>query len=98
MLGEQLPGTLSEYVVVPEPNLVIIPTLPTPLTWAEAAAFSLVTLTAWRMVVTRARVAPGETVLIWGGGRGVSFSSLRIPNLKGPPLIVTSSYHRKPAQ
>ena len=98
MLGEQLPGTLAEYVVVPEPNLVIIPTLPTPLTWAEAAAFSLVTLTAWRMVVTRARVAPGETVLIWGVGGGVSLSALRIAKLKGARVIVTSSDDGKLAE
>jgi NADPH:quinone reductase-like Zn-dependent oxidoreductase len=98
MLGEHLPGTLAEYVVVPEPNLVIIPTLPTPLTWAEAAAFSLVTLTAWRMVVTRARVAPGETVLIWGVGGGVSLSALRIAKLKGARVIVTSSDDGKLAE
>jgi NADPH:quinone reductase-like Zn-dependent oxidoreductase len=98
MLGEQLPGTLAEYVVVPEPNLVIIPTLPTPLTWAEAAAFSLVTLTAWRMVVTRARVAPGETVLIWGVGGGVSLTALRIAKLKGARVIVTSSDDGKLAE
>jgi NADPH:quinone reductase-like Zn-dependent oxidoreductase len=98
MLGEHLPGTLAEYVVVPEPNLVIIPTLPTPLTWAEAAAFSLVTLTAWRMVVTRARVAPGETVLIWGAGGGVSLSALRIAKLKGARVIVTSSDDGKLAE
>jgi NADPH:quinone reductase-like Zn-dependent oxidoreductase len=98
MLGEHLPGTLAEYVVVPEPNLVIIPTLSTPLTWAEAAAFSLVTLTAWRMVVTRARVAPGETVLIWGVGGGVSLSALRIAKLKGARVIVTSSDDGKLAE
>jgi NADPH:quinone reductase-like Zn-dependent oxidoreductase len=91
MLGEHLPGTLAEQVVVPEQNLAIIPTLATPLTWAEAAAFSLVTLTAWRMVVTRARVAPEETVLIWGIGGGVSLSALRIAKLKGARVIVTSS-------
>ncbi len=98
MLGEHRPGTLAEYVVVPEPNLVIIPTLPTPLTWAEAAAFSLVTLTAWRMVVTRARVAPGETVLIWGVGGGVSLTALRIAKLKGARVIVTSSDDGKLAE
>src|SRR5213595_1779524 len=60
ILGEHLPGTIAPYVVVPEQNLAIIPTLPTSLRWAEAAAFSLVTLTAWRMVVTRAQLAAGE--------------------------------------
>lgn len=98
MLGEHHPGTLAQYVVVPEPNLAIIPTLSTPLTWAEAAAFSLVTLTAWRMVVTRARVAPGETVLIWGVGGGVSLTALRIAKLKGARVIVTSSDDLKLAE
>jgi NADPH:quinone reductase-like Zn-dependent oxidoreductase len=98
MLGEHVPGTLAEYVVVPEPNLAVIPTLSPPLTWAEAAAFSLVTLTAWRMVVTRARVAPGETVLIWGVGGGVSSTALRIAKLKGARVIVTSSDDAKLAE
>ncbi|HYK83576.1 MAG TPA: zinc-binding dehydrogenase [Gemmatimonadales bacterium] len=95
MLGEHLPGTLAESVVVPEHNVAIIPTLPTPLTWAEAAAFSLVTLTAWRMVVTRARVQPGETVLIWGIGSGVSLAALQIAKLRGARTIVTSSSDAK---
>src|SRR6266550_1574868 len=60
ILGEHLPGSLAPYVIVPEQNTAIIPTLPKPLTWAEAATFSLVTLTAWRMVVTRAQLRPGE--------------------------------------
>src|SRR5881628_1141022 len=51
ILGEHLPGTLAQAIVVPEQNVAVIPTLPMPLTWAEAAAFSLVTLTAWRMIV-----------------------------------------------
>ncbi len=91
ILGEHLPGTMAQYVVVPEQNVAIIPTLATPLTWAEAAAFSLVTLTAWRMVVTRAQVVAGETVLIWGIGGGVALAALRIAKLKGARVIVTSS-------
>lgn len=91
ILGEHRPGTLAEYVVVPEQNLAIIPTLPTPLTWPEAAAFSLVTLTAWRMVVSRAQLRPGETVLIWGIGGGVALAALQIAKLKGARVIVTSS-------
>lgn len=98
MLGEHRPGTLAEYVVVPEQNLAIIPPLSTPLSWAEAAAFSLVTLTAWRMVVTRARLLPGETVLIWGIGGGVAIAALRIAKLKGARVIVTSSSDAKLAE
>jgi NADPH:quinone reductase-like Zn-dependent oxidoreductase len=95
ILGEHLPGTLAQYVVVPEQNVATIPTLPTPLTWAEAAAFSLVTLTAWRMVVTRAQLVAGETVLIWGAGGGVALAALRIAKLKGARVIVTSSSDAK---
>jgi len=95
ILGEHLPGTLAQAIVVPEQNVAVIPTLPTPLTWAEAAAFSLVTLTAWRMLVTRAQVRPGETVLVWGIGGGVSLAALKIAKLKGARVIVTSSSDAK---
>ena len=95
ILGEHRPGTLAQYVNVPEQNTAIIPTLPKPLTWTEAAGFSLVTLTAWRMVVTRAQVRPGETVLVWGIGGGVSLAALRLAKLKGASVIVTSSSDAK---
>lgn len=95
LLGEHLPGTLAEAIILPEPNVAVIPTLPKPLSWAEAAAFSLVTLTAWRMVVTRARVQPGETVLVWGIGGGASLAAMRIAKLKGARVIVTSSSDAK---
>ncbi len=95
LLGEHLPGTLAESVVVPEANVAVIPTLPNPLSWAEAAAFSLVTLTAWRMLVTRARVQAGETVLVWGIGGGASLAAMRIAKLKGARVIVTSSSDAK---
>jgi NADPH:quinone reductase-like Zn-dependent oxidoreductase len=98
LLGEHLPGTLAEYVVVPEPNVLPVPTPPPPhaeLTWPEAAAFSLATITAWRMLVTRARLRPGERVLIWGVGGGVSSTALRIAKLHGAFVIVTSSSDEK---
>lgn len=95
LLGEHLPGTLAESVVVPEANVAVIPNLPNPLSWAEAAAFSLVTLTAWRMVVTRARVQAGETVLVWGIGGGASLAAMRIAKLRSARVIVTSSSDAK---
>jgi len=91
LLGEHLPGSMAELVTVPAHNLASIPTLPRELTWAEAAAFSLVTLTAWRMLVTRARVKPGDWVLVWGIGGGVSLTALRIAKLQGARVIATSS-------
>lgn len=91
LLGEHLPGTLAELVTVPAHNVAPIPALSPELTWAEAAAFSLVTLTAWRMVVTRAQLKAGETALVWGIGGGVSLAAMRIAKLLGARVIVTSS-------
>ena len=88
LLGEHLPGTMADFVNVPEHNLA---NLPNGLSWPEAAAFSLVTLTAWRMIVTRAQVQAGETVLVWGIGGGVALAALRIAKLRGARVLVTSS-------
>jgi NADPH:quinone reductase-like Zn-dependent oxidoreductase len=91
ILGEHLPGTLAELVTIPAQNVARIPDTAPQLTWAEAAAFSLVTLTAWRMVMTRAQLKAGETALIWGIGGGVSLTAMRIAKLVGARTIVTSS-------
>jgi NADPH:quinone reductase-like Zn-dependent oxidoreductase len=95
LLGEHVPGTLAEYVVVPERNIAVVPPLEPALSWAEAAAFSLVTLTAWRMIVTRAAVAAGEWVLVWGVGGGVALAAMRVAKLRGARVIATSSSDAK---
>src|SRR6266545_1030462 len=95
LLGEHLPGTMAQLVTLPAHNVARMPVLSPELTWAEGAAFSLVTLTAWRMVVTRAQLQAGETVLIWGIGGGVSLAALRIAKLLGARAIVTSSHDAK---
>jgi len=95
LLGEHLPGTMAELVTLPAHNVARVPAVSPELTWAEAAAFSLVTLTAWRMVVTRAQLKAGETLLIWGIGGGVSLAALRIAKLLGARVIVTSSHDAK---
>jgi NADPH:quinone reductase-like Zn-dependent oxidoreductase len=95
LLGEHLPGTVAELVTVPAHNVAQIPVLLPVLGFAEAAAFSLVTLTAWRMVVTRAQLKQDEAVLIWGIGGGVSLAALRIAKLLGARAIVTSSSDAK---
>jgi len=95
LLGEHLPGTMAELATVPVTNVALVPALSPEVSWAEAAAFSLVTLTAWRMVATRAQVKPGEMVLVWGIGGGVSLAAMRIAKLRGAKVIVTSSSDAK---
>jgi NADPH:quinone reductase-like Zn-dependent oxidoreductase len=95
ILGEHRPGTLAELVTLPARNCAPLPIATPELGWAEAAAFSLVTLTAWRMVATRARVRAGETVLVWGIGGGVSLTAMRIAKLLGATVFVTSSSDAK---
>jgi NADPH:quinone reductase-like Zn-dependent oxidoreductase len=88
ILGEHFPGTIAECVVVPESNVRVIPDTMSP---EDAAAFTLATLTAWRMIVTRARVQPGEDVLIWGIGGGVALAALQICRDIGARTWVVSS-------
>jgi NADPH:quinone reductase-like Zn-dependent oxidoreductase len=92
LLGEHLPGTIADFIVVPAANVRVIPA---GIGWDVAAAFTLATLTAWRMVVTRARVEPGEDVLIWGIGGGVALAALQIVKLMGARAWVTSSSAKK---
>lgn len=92
VLGEDRPGTVAEYIVVPAVNLRAIPAAIEP---AVAAAFPLATLTAWRMVHTRARVQPGERVLIWGIGGGVALAALQICKQLGAEVWVTSGSDAK---
>jgi NADPH:quinone reductase-like Zn-dependent oxidoreductase len=88
LLGEHMPGTAAEEIVIPARN---VQPIHGDWSWAEAAAFSLATLTAWRMLATRARLQPGETVLIWGIGGGVAVAALQIAHFLGARVAVTSS-------
>mgnify|MGYP005841548623 CR=1 FL=1 len=87
ILGEHCAGTFAEYVKVPATSLA---RRPHHMSWAEAAAFPLTFLTAWRMLVTRARLRTGETVLIHGIGGGVAQAALAIAVQLGARAIVTS--------
>lgn len=92
ILGEQYPGTLAEYVTVPARNARSIPR-DKPI--ESAGAFTLSALTAWRMVVTRARVKKGDNVLIWGIGGGVALAALEIVRRIGATAWVTSHSDEK---
>ena len=87
ILGRDVRGTMAEYVVVPAGNVIPIPP---GLSVVEAAAAPLVTMTAWRMLVTQAAVRPGERVLIVGAGGGVATAALQIAKLLGATVYVTT--------
>ncbi|MDQ2664714.1 MAG: zinc-binding dehydrogenase [Gemmatimonadota bacterium] len=88
ILGEHRPGTMAEYIVVPATN---VRRIPPEADVAEAAAFTLATLTAYRMLVTRAKLQRGERVLIWGIGGGVAVACLQIAKQIGAHVTVTSA-------
>jgi len=69
--------------------------VPEGVSWETAAAFPLATLTAWRMVVTRAQVRPEDTVLIWGIGGGVALAALQLVKRIGAKAWVTSGSDAK---
>ena len=87
LLGEHRDGTFAQYVTVPARNA-----LPLPEGWsfAEGAALGVNHLTAWRMLVTQARLKAWETVLVFGIGGGVSLAGLQIAKALGARVIVTS--------
>ncbi len=92
ILGEHVDGTLAQFVCVPARMLARVPE---GWDWAQAAAFPLAGLTAWRMVMGRAKVRLGETVLIHGIGGGVSLMALQIAKAAGAIVFVTSSSEEK---
>ena len=87
ILGEHFPGTMAELVVVPATNVLPVREQTDE---SEAAAFTLATLTAYRMLVTRAHLRANERVLIWGIGGGVALACLQIAKLIGAHVTVTS--------
>jgi len=95
VIGEHGDGTNAQLISVPATNVYPIPD---DLSFEEAAAFPLVFETAYRMLVTRAGLQPGEWVLLWGIGSGVSTAGLAIARALGARTIVTSSSDAKLAR
>lgn len=92
ILGMPEDGTFAERIRIPAVNLH---PKPAHLTFDEAAALPLAGLTAFRSVVTRAKVQPGETVLVTGIGGGVALFAMQIAVRLGARVIVTSSSDEK---
>ncbi|MSR70153.1 MAG: hypothetical protein EXS17_07400 [Phycisphaerales bacterium] len=91
MIGEHTPGTMAEFFVAPAINVLDIGEADP----VQAAAFGLTHLTAWRMLVTRAHLQPGMTVLVTGIGGGVAVALLNIAKHFGCDVIVTSRHQSK---
>lgn len=92
ILGSQIHGGYAEHVRCPTANVIA---LPDGVSFEEAAAFPLVFLTAWRMLVTRARVRLGEDVLVWAAGSGVGMAAVQIAKLFGARVIATAGSDAK---
>jgi NADPH:quinone reductase-like Zn-dependent oxidoreductase len=92
ILGYRRDGGYAELVAAPGVNVI---RKPQNLSWEEAAALPLVTITAWHMLVTRARVRAGEDVLIHAAGSGVGSIGIQVAKLQGARVIATAGSDEK---
>jgi NADPH:quinone reductase-like Zn-dependent oxidoreductase len=86
------PGGYAEYVKVPVQNLISIPN---EIDFVHAAAFPLAFLTAWHMLMTRARLQRGEDVLVLAAGSGVGQAAIQIAFLHGARVFATAGSDEK---
>jgi NADPH:quinone reductase-like Zn-dependent oxidoreductase len=92
IFGETRDGGCAEYAVVPAVNL-----LPKPpeMSFEQAAAWPLAFLTAWHMLVARAQLRPGETVLVHAAGSGVGSAAVQVAKLWRARVVATASTDEK---
>lgn len=86
LVGAQVDGGYAEFVKVPALNAIPIPGS---LSFEQAAAFPLVTVTAWHMLFTLARLRPGEDVLVMAAGSGVGSMAVQMAKVAGARVITT---------
>ncbi len=92
VLGEHHRGGAAEYIVLPANGLAA---MPDEVDYPEAAAPLLVTLTAWRMLIDRAGLRAGESVLVVGSGGGVNSMSIQLAKLAGAFVYAVASNDQK---
>jgi alcohol dehydrogenase len=85
-------GAYGEYARIPAVNAV---PRPKNLTWEEAASMPLVTLTSWHMLVTRARLRPGQSVLVWGATSGIGVIAIQIAKLFNARVLAVAGTQEK---
>ncbi len=92
IIGEHTSGVHAEYASIPEANLAPVPSH---VDWSTAAAAPLVFMTAWRMLINRASVTPGDSVLIHGSTGGVGHAAVQIANHAGATVYATGGLDEK---
>ena len=95
IFGETVDGGCAEFVSAPAGNCIPIPE---GVSFEEAAAFPLVSLTAWHMLFARARLKPAETVLVLAAGSGVGSAAIQIAKAAGARVIATAGSDAKLAR
>ncbi len=94
IIGEHVRGGYAEYIAVNEENVIPIPK-EAGLDYVEAAAVPLTFMTAWRLLMVKGKLRPGDDVLIIGIGGGVALAALQIAKVAGARVFVTSSSDTK---
>jgi NADPH2:quinone reductase len=92
IIGEHVRGVHAEQAVVPEDNLVPVPD---GVDWEVAGSASLVFQTAWRMLLSRGELSPGEKVLVLGASGGVGHAAVQIADYAGAEVYATASSEEK---
>jgi NADPH:quinone reductase-like Zn-dependent oxidoreductase len=91
-LGNRVDGGNCELFAVPAVNVIPIPDT---LDFNQAASVPLVFLTAWHMLVGRAGIRPGQTVLVLGAGSGVGIAAIQVAKLFHARVITTAGDEKK---
>jgi len=92
IIGNETQGGYAECVAVPRENILPIPDK---LSFEEASSVPLVFLTAWHMLVTRADLKAGETVLVWAAGSGVGSAAIQVAKVLGAKVVATAGSDEK---
>jgi NADPH2:quinone reductase len=92
IIGEHVRGVHAEQAVVPADNLVPVPDH---VDWEVAGSASLVFQTAWRMLLSRGELSPGEKVLVLGASGGVGHAAVQIADYAGAEVYATASSEEK---
>ncbi len=92
ILGENAQGGYGRHINVPDTNLIRIGDK---ISFVDAAALPLCTLTAWQMVFRKGQVKPGQTVVVHAAGSGVSSIAIKLCKMIGAHVIATTSSPEK---